>query len=274
MMSATGCSSSSEFAPPEVAPTGVTPAKAVPTEAAPAKVVPTKAAPAKVAPLDERPGSRQVVALLQDGGGYIRPGFKAIEPAEIIVYGDGLAVADADRRLRLTPADVTALVRSLRKDLVSQPPSPTPSGSRIYDATTATLGVWTGGRTLRTISAYALHEGYGGGKRYPDSLYHAQETLTTLADRVRREGTGYRADRVRLVAEQRRGEKAKMTWPSQIPEPAKAEGDVLVRNLTGGQARAVIRSVARHKGLGAWPLYRDSQGRVFAMTWRFLLPSE
>ncbi|MEQ4715546.1 hypothetical protein [Nonomuraea sp. B19D2] len=259
MMSATGCSSSSEVAPPEVAP---------------AKLVPTRAAPTKVAPLDERPGSRQVVALLRDGGGYIRPGFKAIEPAEIIVYGDGLAVADADRRLRLTPADVSVLVRSLRKHLINQPPSPTPSGSRIYDATTATLGVWTGGRTLRTVSAYALHQGYPGDKRYPDSLYHAQETLTTLADRVRREGTGYSTDRVRLVAEQLRNEKAKMTWPSQIPEPAKAEGDVLVRNLTGGQARAVIRSVARHKGPGGWPFYRDSHGRVFAMTWRFLLPSE
>ncbi|GAA3254774.1 hypothetical protein GCM10020216_090760 [Nonomuraea helvata] len=219
----------------------------------------------------ERPAGRQVVAMLRDSGGYIRPGFKAIDPPEIIVYGNGLAVADADRRLRLTSADVSALVRSLRKDLDDQPRTPTPSGPRVYDATTTTLGVWTGGSTLRTVSAYAL--GFGG-KRYPDALYRAQRTLTTLADRVRREGSAYSADRVRLVAERSSERKADAPWPSSIRQPAKGEPDVLVRKLTGRQAKAAIRSVKRVKGPGGWPLYRDGHGQVYAVTWRFLLPSE
>ncbi|MEV0230687.1 hypothetical protein [Nonomuraea sp. NPDC050786] len=229
-------------------------------------------AAAEAARPDERPGSRQVVALLREWGGYIRPGFKAINPPEIIIYGNGLAVADADRRLRLTSADVGALVRSLRKDLDDQPRTPTPSGPRVYDATTTTLGVWTGGSTLRTVSAYAL-QGFGG-KRYPDALYRAQRTLTTLADRVRREGSAYRADRVRLVAELSSERKADAPWPSAIREPAKGDTDVLVRKLTGRQAKAVIRSVKRVKGPGPWPLYRDGHGRVYSVTWRFLLPSE
>ncbi|MEV4108775.1 hypothetical protein [Nonomuraea sp. NPDC049695] len=231
-------------------------------------------ASAEAARPGERPDNRQVVALLWDSGGYVRPGFKEIDPPEIIVYGSGLAVADADRRLRLTSADVSTLVRSLRKDLKNQPSTPTPSGPRIYDATTATLGVWTGGRTLRTVDAYALSRDYSGSKRYPDALYHAQQTLTTLADRVRREGTGYSADRVRLVAERSSERKADAPWPSSIREPAKGETGVLVRKLTGRQAKAVIRSVKRVKGPGGWPLYRDSHGQVYAVTWRFLLPSE
>ncbi|WP_424536017.1 hypothetical protein ACOZ38_39445 [Sphaerisporangium viridialbum] len=216
--------------------------------------------------------AHQMVALLNFYGGFAGKRVKETDAPALAVFGDGLVVADADRSLSLTETELTDLVRTLREDLASQPATATPTGpSQVADARTMVLGVRVGD-TMRTVTAYALDETRSDSS-YPEGLYQARDLLGALAERVSREGGSYTTDRVRLIAEPRPGQTGE-EWPSSIPEPpASHEGD-FEKILAGAQAADARRLIPRARQGGALRIYLDHQARPFAVTWRYVLPSE
>ncbi|MFC4534444.1 hypothetical protein [Sphaerisporangium dianthi] len=216
--------------------------------------------------------ARRLVAQWESFGGLAATARREIRPPKIAVYGDGLVVADAERRITLRPAEVTALVRSLRGDLTGQAPTPSPTaGPRIFDATTTVLAVRRGG-AMRSVTAYALQE-TRSQHAYPAALYHALDTMNGLAARVARTSSPYTAGRVLLVAQPRTGENGG-PWPGPVPQPSATNESVAIRRLSGAKARAVVRLVRRDPKTAAWPLYRDHHDHTYALSWRYLLPSE
>ncbi|MFG1877604.1 hypothetical protein ACGFIV_22405 [Sphaerisporangium sp. NPDC049003] len=194
------------------------------------------------------------------------------DPPALAVFGDGLVVADADRGLSLKASELTDLLRALRADLASQPATADPAGvSQIADARTVVLGVQVDG-AMHTVTAYALDE-TRSDRGYADGLYDARDLLGALADRVNREGSPYTTDRVRLIAQPRPGQTGEK-WPSSIPEPSASDEGGFEKILKGTQAADARRVFTRARQAGAWPVYRDHQGRPFAVTWRYVLPSE
>ncbi|MEV7964949.1 hypothetical protein AB0O34_03080 [Sphaerisporangium sp. NPDC088356] len=216
--------------------------------------------------------ARQMVALWNSYGGFAGNRLRKSDPPALAVYGDGLVIAHADRSLPLKGTELTDLLRALRDDLASQPATADPTGvSQIADARTMVLGVRVDD-TMHTVTAYALDE-TRSDRGYPDGLYHARDLLGALAERVSREGSTYTTDRVRLIAEPRPGQTGDK-WPSPLPEPGASEDGGFDKVLKGTQAAEARRVLVRARQDGAWPVYHDHQGRPFAVTWRYALPSE
>ncbi|MGW4640103.1 hypothetical protein ACWEN6_16325 [Sphaerisporangium sp. NPDC004334] len=214
---------------------------------------------------------RRLAAQWESFGGFAGTR-RDLTPPKIAVYGDGLVVADAERRVTVKPAEVTALVRTLRRDLGGQAATPSPTaGPRVSDAMTTVLAVRSGG-TMRSVTAYALQE-TRSQHGYPAALYHALDTMNGLAARVARRSSPYTAGRVLLVAQPRPGESG-APWPGPVPQPSATNESIAIRHLSGAKARAVVRLVHRDPKKGAWPLYRDHHDHTYALSWRYLLPSE
>ncbi|GGK85663.1 hypothetical protein Sme01_38850 [Sphaerisporangium melleum] len=224
---------------------------------------------------DGTPPPTRLVAQWESYGGLAATSRKGIRPPRLAVYEDGLVVADAARRLTLPRAEVTTLVGTLRRDLADGPATPSPTaGPRVFDATTTVLSVRSTGGAMRSVTAYALQE-TRSEHAYPSPLYHALDAMTALADRATRAGTPYTAHRVRLIAQVRPGQEGR-PWPASVPEPpATATGPIVTEDLSGAQADAAVRLIRPTSGQGgAWPLHRDRHARTYALSWRYLLPSE
>ncbi|MET8157920.1 hypothetical protein ABZT47_16215 [Sphaerisporangium sp. NPDC005289] len=220
---------------------------------------------------DSKGEPRRLVAQWESFGGFAGTR-RDLTPPKIAVYGDGLVVAGAERRVTVKPAEVTALVRTLRRDLGGQAATPSPTaGPRVSDAMTTVLAVRSGG-TMRSVTAYALQE-TRSQHDYPAALYHALDTMNGLAARVARTSSPYTAGRVLLVAQPRPGESG-APWPGPVPQPSATNESIAIRHLSGAKARAVVRLVHRDPKKGAWPLYRDHHDHTYALSWRYLLPSE
>lgn len=221
-------------------------------------------------------GSGHLVAASRLVGGFVPPGWHEIETAQIAVYSDGTAIAEAQQRLTLTPAEVVDLVVALRRDLSGLGPTVEPRGGvQVADASTTVLQVLGADGQVRSVHAYAL--GLIGG--YPKGLVAAQNRLAQLAQRVTRDGDPYTADRVRLVAQERgdgdtAGTWTAGTWPAEVPVPEANPLGVRVADLSGAPAAAIVATVRDVKPGDPWPALRTGDGLTLAVIWRYLLPDE
>ncbi len=224
------------------------------------------------------PGPAQLVAALRFDGGFVPPGWLAIRAPRLAVYSDGRAVADADRALTLTSQELSDLVGMLRSDLAGQPAtaSPRADGQAVADAATTVLVVRTADGRLRSVSAYALEILKG----YPERLYAARDRLDRLTERVLHDGRPYTADRIRLVAEERTDPEAAATaqpWPAAVAVPPVVDSQLGVRtaDLADAAAAAAAQALPHHgQQGGAWQVRRTSDGKLLAVSWRYLLPDE
>lgn len=216
-------------------------------------------------------GSPQVMAASRTVGGFVPPGWTFIEAPRVVVYSDGRAIADARRMLVLSPTEVADLVRALRLDLRGfGPTATTPEGQFVADAPSTVLQVRTA-TGLQSVEAYAL----GIVEGYPHRLVAAQDRLETLAQRVVGGGGPYRADRVRLVAEERFEADRVRDWPAEVPLPTVNAMGVRVADLGGVTAIALVGAIPQvGEESGVWPVLRLPDGSLVGVAWRYLLPDE
>ncbi|MDR7274301.1 hypothetical protein [Catenuloplanes atrovinosus] len=201
-------------------------------------------------------------------GGFVPSGWNELSPPTLVVYRDGTAIADAERRWRLRDAD--ALVRHAEA-VVRDPANGTltlgPDDPRVADAPHTYF------RTRRhRLSAYALemYREYGG---YPAVTYALLDAVEAATARVRMHGVRYRPDAVKLVAVAVDGTDPAAEihpWPAGVAVPAFADGAWRsVEHRYGAAARAVVRGLP-----AGWLLYRTPSGAVLTAAYRRLLPHE
>jgi len=223
------------------------------------------------APLTWPPGL--VVASYKVAGGLVPSSWRLFDEPGVVVYSDGRAVTGASRTLTLSPTEVSDLVRGLRGELAGFGPVATPATDiQVVDAPSTTFAVRTDGGDLRSVSAYAL----GVQSGYDRRLVAAKHRMDALDQRIRREGTPYTSDRIRLVAEVRPDGGTARAWPDGValPPPSSDGSGVRVGDLTGAAAAAVVAALGEVAPGGMWPLLRTGDGTVYAVNWRYLLPDE
>jgi hypothetical protein len=204
------------------------------------------------------------VATWRIEGGLLPSGLPQLNPPRLAMYRDGRAIADAAHVIRLTPSEVSGLVKALTGDLKAVPSSPSPPGT-VLDAPTTVI---TAGRLrVRAVGIDVM-------RGYPRSLYDARDRLADLARRAIAHGTAYASDRIRLVTRpaQPSGRPIR-TWPSGAPAPDASR--VQATDLSGGSVRVAVRSIDRDtERRGDWAVYRLPGGGTVAASWRYLLPGE
>jgi hypothetical protein len=220
------------------------------------------------------PSGSQLVAEWREDGGFVPPGWWEIRAPKVAVYSDGTVVSDAHLTMSIPPSEVADLVGTLRRDLAGLPSTvEAHGGNQVADASTATLTVLDASGTLRSVSAYAL----GIAEGYPDRLIGAREAFGRLGERAGHDGTPFSSDRIRLVAShQDASQNVVRPWPTAIPIPTRqGAGAVRVGDYHGATAAAIRREwpddVA--KG-GRWPAAQTSDGQLYLVAWRYLLPHE
>ena len=214
------------------------------------------------------------VAFWQRRGSELAPRLDNMRPYLVVVYPDGQAITDVTSTLHLDEPEVGALVTRLAGDLAGQPPNAAPQGGmRVMDAGLTVLGVRTPAGT-HTVTADALDE-LRDAHAYPAGLYDARDALSALADRVSRQGTPYRADRIRLFA-QPAGQDTGTTpgrWPTGVPVPTTIDQyGVRHIDLTGAAAVSTVAAVRPEEF--NWSTLHSPSGEPLLVSWRYLLPDE
>src|SRR6266540_1122685 len=108
----------------------------------------------------------------------------------------------------------------------------------------------------------------------------ARDRLDRLTERVLHDGRPYTADRIRLVAEERTDPEAAATaqpWPAAVAVPPVVDSQLGVRtaDLADAAAAAAAQALPHHgQQGGAWQVRRTSDGKLLAVSWRYLLPDE
>ncbi|MEV4349940.1 hypothetical protein AB0J83_36240 [Actinoplanes sp. NPDC049596] len=217
------------------------------------------------------------VLVYSEGGGFVPAGYDQVRPPQLVVYRDGTAIVDAERRLRLRPDALDTLLRhSVRvlRDPANGKLLLGPGDPQISDAPTSHFEARSGGRTLRldvyALTPYREHHGYAA------ATYKLYDALMACREQVRRRGAAYRPEAVRLVAVLAGGGPTSETkpWPSGVRPPAfPQDAWWSSRDLRGRQARAVLEALPR-KDVWDWRSYRLPDDRVVSVTWRRLLPHE
>ena len=219
-------------------------------------------------------GAPQLVASYKVGGGFVPYGWHLMEGPRVVVYSDGLAIADSTKSLVLAANELSDLVLALRGELAGFGPTATAGAeNQIADAPTATLRVQGENGTLTSVTAYALSETTG----YSPRLVAAKDRLDALARRVLADGAAYRGERVRLVAQKVDTTDATViAWPDGVAlPPTVGEGDDLHQaDLTGAEAQTVATKVPDTWRAGAWPVLRTTDGTLYGVAWRYLVPDE
>ncbi len=221
------------------------------------------------------PSGSELVVQWHRFGGFTAAGTRLIDPPRLAVYADGRAIADASKVLTLSRDEVGRLLNEIGADLAGLPAVVTAdTDEQVMDAPSTEITVRTADGSPQVVRAEAL----GILRGYPGRLVAAQDRLSELAERVGQEGTPYTADRVRLVTDPRDGDAGPaQPWPAEIPVPAPsgAGGVSGMANLDGAAAAAVQRQLgpARYDA-HAWQLVRLDDGKLVAVSWRFLLPHE
>jgi hypothetical protein len=201
----------------------------------------------------------------------IAPRIDNMVPFKLVVYANGLTIADVSRTLRITTTQVRELVARLAGDLLGLPATVAPRGNtRVMDAGATVIGIrTTAGR--QAVSADALSELHDA---YPAGLYDAQDLLSSRADTVMRQGADYTADRIRLFA-QPAGQDGGTAgvWPHGMAVPQTEDRyGVQYVDLAGPSAATVIGAV-RADPIN-WVALRSPSGEVLRLSWRYLLPHE
>ncbi|WP_146103578.1 hypothetical protein [Nonomuraea solani] len=213
---------------------------------------------------------RRPVTQWSHVGGLMAPGLVAVRPPLLVLYADGLAIADTTHELRLPPAEVEALVKALDRDLTGQPATatPKPGSRRVLDAPITILGV-DSGTGMREVYVPHLEN---TPDSYAPALIDARDRLSRLADRVTGTGRKYTTDRVRLYAEHLTTAQAEVKpWPQGVPLPPETQPRSGRKNYKGNKARTIARLIPRD---GRWNIYRTSSGELIALAWHYLLPHE
>ncbi|TLP57920.1 hypothetical protein [Microbispora triticiradicis] len=218
-------------------------------------------------------GPATPVALWGAEGGFVTPTANVLRPPRVVLYGDGLVVADASRQLRLTDAETGGTVAAMERYLTGQPPTarPSPGAPSVADVPTTVLAVRGKDGKMREVRAEALEQ---VAEFYPRELMDAKKLMESLAARAGTEGTAYTAPRVRMVAEGVDSVEGKPArWPAKVPEPDGPADPVWRKDLDGEAASALARAVPAGLDHGR-PIFKTASGKVFVLSWRYLLPDE
>jgi hypothetical protein len=219
-------------------------------------------------------GAPQLVASYQVGGGFVPYGWSLMEGPRLVVYSDGLAIAASTKSLVLDARELSDLVLALREELAGFGPTATAGAeNQIADAPSTTLRVQGGDGTLTSVSAYALSEATG----YSPRLVAAKDRMEALANRVLADGAAYTGQTVRLVAQKvDKTDAPVIAWPDGVAlPPAVGDGtDLRKGDLTGAEATTVATTVPATWRDGAWPVLRTSDGALYSVAWRYLVPDE
>jgi hypothetical protein len=219
----------------------------------------------------ELPTGQQLVALWHLTGGISGSlGRLPVDAPRLVVYSDGLAVADGRHQSRLPAEEVKNVVGTLRSGLGGLNGTVRPdTRSQLADGQDTEIQVRRADGELQKVSAYGLDVLSG----YPDGLVSANRALRDLADRVKSAGSDYRADRIRLALSTYYSPDApKVPWPSAVPVPPPTTPFRVV-DLSGAEAAAASKDLARYEG-GGWTPCVMPDGTVAGAAWRFLLPHE
>jgi hypothetical protein len=218
-------------------------------------------------------GKPQVVASYLIGGGFVPYGWMAMEGPRLVVYSDGMAIAESRKAVVLDPQELSDLVQGLRRELKGFGPRATSKASEmIADAPATTLSVQAENGSLTSVSAYALGEASG----YDERLLAARDRVDSLTRRILADGGAYKGEKVRLVAEPRGvGDRPEGAWPAGVPlPPFVASGDVRQGEYTGAEAEMIAAKVPDTWRSGPWPVLRAPDGKVYGVAWRYLVPDE
>ncbi|MGW4641753.1 hypothetical protein ACWEN6_24750 [Sphaerisporangium sp. NPDC004334] len=219
-------------------------------------------------------GPPEPVALWGAEGGYVTATTNVLRPPRVVLYSDGLVIAEATRQVRLSDAETAATVASMEKYLRAQPPTaqPRPGAPMVTDVPTTVLAVRGKDGKMSQVRAEALDQ---VAAFYPKELSEAKKLMEGLGTRAAgAEGTDYVATRVRVVAEGAASAEGRPSpWPAGVPEPSGAVDPVWRTDLEGTAASAVAKAVPAGQGHGR-PLYKTGSGSLFVLSWRYLLPDE
>jgi hypothetical protein len=219
-------------------------------------------------------GQPQIVASYQVGGGFVPFGWSLMEGPRLVVYSDGLAIADASTSLVLEAKELADLRAGLRRELDGFGPTASAGAeNQIADAPTTVLRVRRDDGTLYQVSAYALSEATG----YDPRLVAGKDRMETLTERIRKDGAPYRGKEVRLVAQRLDKADGPVTdWPDGVPVPPSAGEGTAVRkgDFDGAQAEAIAATVPATWRTGPWPVLKADDGTLYGVAWRYLVPDE
>ncbi len=222
-------------------------------------------------PADDGPA--KPVALWGAEDGFVTPTTNVLRPPRVVLYSDGLVIADASKQLRLTDAEASETVASLENYLTGQPPTaePKPGAPAVTDVPTTVLGVRGKDGKLLEVRAPALDQ---VADFYPKELSDAKKLMEGLATRAAAEGTDYVATRVRVVAEGAASAEGKPApWPAGVPEPSGSVDPVWQKDLEGAAVSAITEAVPAGQEYGR-SLFTTSSRVLFVLSWRYLLPDE
>ncbi|WP_062350852.1 hypothetical protein [Herbidospora yilanensis] len=212
------------------------------------------------------------VAVLRAEGGFVTAGMNVLRAPRVVVYGDGLVIADAAYRMTIPAAEVTQTVDALRKYLTGQPPTatPKPGAPMVTDIPATVLAVAGDDGKLIEVRAEALDQ---VADFYPKELVEAKKLLDGLAAKAAEKKEAYTSDRVRVVAESVPTAEGKRTpWPAGVPEPSGQIDPVWQKDLTGAEVPALVKAAPPVPDAGL-PIFETKSG-VFVLSWRYLLPDE
>ncbi|MFI7610171.1 hypothetical protein ACIBP6_02900 [Nonomuraea terrae] len=213
------------------------------------------------------------VALWGAEDGFVTATMNALRPPRVVVYSDGVVIADASKQLKLTEDEVSKIVASMRTYLTGQPPTaqPRPDAPTVSDVPTTVLGVRGQDGTMLEVRVPALDQ---VASFYPKQLPDAKELMDGLAVRAAASGTDYAGTRVRLVVEGAASAEGKPApWPAGVEEPSGSVDPVWQKDLDGVAVAAITKAVPAGQEYGT-SLFKTSSGALFALSWRYLLPDE
>ncbi|MGC5011811.1 hypothetical protein ACLQ2R_13695 [Streptosporangium sp. DT93] len=213
------------------------------------------------------------VALWGAEGGFVTPTTNVLRPPRVVVYDDGLLIVDANRRLRLTGAEVDETVASMETYLAGRPPTaePRPGAPMVTDVPTTVLAVRGKDGTMLEVRVPALEQ---VADFYPKELSDARKLMDGLATRAAATGTDYVADRVRMAAEGTPSAEGRPEpWPAGVPEPTGTVDPVWQKDIEGAAVSAITKALPAGQEHGR-SLFTTGSGALFVLSWRYLLPGE
>ena len=221
--------------------------------------------------------SRRPVFGWERFGGFVAPGTDPLAAPRLVVYGDGLAVADASRSLGLNPR-VTAEIRIRAVAVLANPDNlRRRTGVPVIVDAPQTRFTATASRRRYTGVVDALAE-YRSYRAYPKPLYDLLDDATALRERILISGRPFRPAAVRLVVIRLDapppGAQGR-PWPAGVAvPPLDADSRTGQANLYGRAARRVVAGIGSAPPSATWQTFRTERGTVVQAAWRYLLPHE
>ncbi len=218
-------------------------------------------------------GPAKPVALWGAEGGFVTATMNALRPPRLVLYGDGLVIADASKQMKLTDAEAGEVVARMEEYLTGQPPTaePKPGAPSVTDVPDTVLGVRGKDGKMLEVRVPALEQ---LADFYPKQLVDAKKLMEGLATRAAAEGADYVATRVRVVAEGAESAEGKPApWPEGVPEPSGVVDPVWQKDVEGAAVSAITKAVPAEQKYGR-SLFATSSGTTFVLSWRYLLPDE